>query len=120
MTQSVELLGADRAFGFGDVFVFRRERRKDASQFLAAEVIDAGVPREPEKPRLELGRRLKARQRTDHLDEDKLSDVLDGITAADDRIDKSGNAVLVSHDELALGIGLAALSASNKIDRRSR
>ena len=51
MAQSVELLGADRAFGFGDVFVFRRERRKDASQFLAAEVIDAGVPREPEKPR---------------------------------------------------------------------
>jgi hypothetical protein len=28
--------------------------------------------------------------------------------------------VLVSHDELALGIRLAALRASNKIDRRSR
>ena len=120
MTQSVELFGADRAFRFRDVFVFRRKRRKDASQFLAAEVIDAGIPREPEKPRLELGRRLKPRQRADHLDEDKLSDVLDGITAADDRINKPGNTVLVSHDELALGIGLAALRASNKIDRRSR
>ncbi len=120
MAQSVELLGPDRALGFGDVFVFRRKRREDTSQFLAPEVIDTGVPREPEKPRLKLGRRLEPGQRADHFDKDKLGDVLDGITAADDRIDKPGNAVLVSHDELALGIGLAALRASNKIDRRSR
>jgi hypothetical protein len=33
MAQSVELFGADRAFRFRDVFVFRRKRRKDASQF---------------------------------------------------------------------------------------
>jgi hypothetical protein len=120
MAQSVEFFGPDRALGFRDVLVFRRKRREDASKFLAAEVIDAGVSREPEKPGLKLGRRLEPRQREDHLDKDKLSNVLDGITAADDRIDKPGNPVLVSHDKLALGVGLAALGASNEIDRRSR
>lgn len=56
----------------------------------------------------------------DHLDENELGDVFDGIAASDDGIDKPGHAVLISHDELTLGVGLTALRAADKIDRKGR
>jgi hypothetical protein len=46
VTQGIELLRANRARGFGNVFVLGRERRKYPAKLLATEVINAGVARE--------------------------------------------------------------------------
>ena len=120
VAQSVELLRADCAGGFGDVFVLGCERRKNPAEFLTTEVIDAGVAREAKQPRFKLRGRLQAIDRTNHFDEDELGDVFNGVAAADNRVNKTGHAVLVSHDELALSIRFAALCAENKFDRRCR
>ena len=120
VTQGIELFRADRAGGFGDVFVLGCERRENPAEFLTTEVIDAGVAREAKQPRFKLRGRLQAIDRANHFDKNELGDVFDGVAAADDRVNKTGHAVLVSHDELALSIRFAALCAENKIDRRCR
>lgn len=48
--ESIELLGIDRAGRLGNVFVLFTKREKDAPQFLTAELIDAGIARQPEEP----------------------------------------------------------------------
>ena len=120
VTQGVELLRADRAGGFGDVFVLGCERQKYPAEFLATEVIEAGVACETKQPRFKLRGCLQAIDRANHFDKNELGDVFDGIATADDRINKTGHAVLISQDELALSVRFAALCAENKFDRRCR
>jgi len=120
MAEGIEFLGTDGTRRLGHVFVLGGERREDPAKFLPAEVIDAGVAREPEKPRLKLLRFLQACDSPDQFDKDELRDVLDRIAATDDGVDESGDAVLVGHDELALGVRIAALHAADKVDRGSR
>ena len=120
VTQGVELLRANGARGLGDVFVLGGKRRKYPAQFLTTQVINAGVTRETEQPRFKLRGRLQAIDRANHFDKNELGDVLDGVAAADDRINKTGHTVLVSLDELALSVRFAALCAENEFDRRCR
>lgn len=120
VAECVEFLGADGTGRFRDVFVLRGERREDPTQFLTAEVVDAGVAREAEEPRLELRRRLEAVERPDHFDENELGDILNGVTSSDDGIDKPSHTVLISHDELPLSGGLTALRAADEFDREGR
>jgi len=49
MPQRIQLLRIDGAGRLGDVLMFLAERQKDAPQFLPAQLIDAGVAREPEQ-----------------------------------------------------------------------
>ena len=120
VAQGVELLGANRTGRFRDVFVLGGEGRKNPAEFLATEVIDAGIACEAKEPRFKLRRRVQTIDRAHHFDEDELRDIFDGVAAADDRVNKTGHTVLVSHDELALSIRFAALGAENKFDRRCR
>lgn len=120
VAESIELLGIDGAGGLGHIFVLGREGEKNAAEFLPAEVVDAGVAREAEEPRLELLRRLKPRQGADHFDKHELREILDRITPPDDRINKTGHAVLVGDDEVALGLGVFALGAADEVDQWGR
>jgi hypothetical protein len=114
--QRVEFFGADGAFRLGDVLMFRGEWREYPAQFLTAEVIDTGVSGQTKQPRLELQRSLEPIKRPHHFDEDELGDVFDRVAAPDNRVNKPGDAVLVGHDELALGIRFAALRAADEFD----
>ncbi len=58
VAERIELLGIDRAGRLGDVLVLITKRQENPAQFLAAELIDAGVAREAEQPRFKLCRRL--------------------------------------------------------------
>jgi hypothetical protein len=120
VAEGVEFLGADGPGRFRDIFVLRAERCKNPTQFLAAEMVDAGVARQAEEPRLELRRGLKAVERPDHFDENELGDILDGVAPSHDGIDKPSHAVLISNDELPLSGRLTALRAADKFDRKGR
>jgi hypothetical protein len=120
VTEGIELLGIDRAAGLGNVFVLIPEREENPPQLLATQLVDAGVAREPEKPRLELRRRLQAIQGADHFDEDLLREVLDVIASSGHGVDKSRDAMLVGDNELPLGEFVALLSPPHKVSQRSR
>ena len=120
MAEGVEFLGVDRARGLRHIFVLGRKRKEDSAQFLAPEVIDAGVAGEPEKPGLELGGCLQPIDGPDHLDENLLGKVLDGVAPARNRIDKSRHPMLIANDEVTLGVFVAALGAADKVDQRGR
>ena len=94
--------------------MFVAKREKNAAQFLAAELIDAGVAREAEQPRLELRGRLQPIQRADHLDKNLLRQVLDVIAAISHGVDKAGDPVLIRNDKLALRALLAFLGAADE------
>lgn len=120
VAEGVELLGIDGTGRFGNVFVLGCERQKNAAELLAAEVIDAGVARESEQPRLELLRRLESRERAHHFDKHELREILDGVAPPDDRINETSHAVLVGDDEVALSIGVVALGAADEVDQWGR
>jgi hypothetical protein len=120
VTESIEFLGIDGSAGLRHVFVLGRERQKDAAEFLAPQVVDAGVAREAEEPRLKLLRRMQTRERPDHLDKDELREVLHRIAAPDNRINETGHAVLVGDDKVALALGIAALGAADEVDQLGR
>lgn len=46
--QGIQLLGIDGARRFRDVFVLLAKREKDAPQLLPPQLVDAGIPGEPE------------------------------------------------------------------------
>ena len=96
------------------------ERKENTPKLLAPKMIDAGVAREPEEPGLKLGRRLEPVNRPHHLDEDLLGQVLDGIAATGDGIDKPRHPVLVADDELALSGFVSPLSSANEITEGGR
>jgi hypothetical protein len=120
MTQRIELLGIHRAGRLRDVFMFFAKREKNAAQLLAAELVDARVTRQPEKPRLELRRSLQTIEGSDHLDENLLGEVLDVITSTSHSVNEAGDSVLVTDNELPLGGFVALLSSSHEIGERSR
>jgi hypothetical protein len=120
VAQGVEFLGVDRAGRLGNVFVLFAEGEENPPQLLAAQLIDARVARETEKPRLELRGRLQTIQRANHLDEHLLRQVFDVIAASGHGVNEAGNAMLVTDDELALGGFIALLSPPNEVGQRSR
>ena len=120
VTQRVEFLGADGTGGFGNIFVFVAERQKNAAQLLAAELIDAGVAREAEEPRFELRRRLQPVESPDHFDEDLLRQILHVIASSSHGVNETGDPMLVSDDELPLGVFFALLSPADKVGQRGR
>ena len=120
VTQGIEFLRIHRARRLGDVLMFLTERQKDPAQLLPAQLIDARVAREPEQPRLELSRRLQTIERPDHLDEHLLRQIFDIITSAGHSINKAGNPMLVTDNELPLGGFVALLGPPNKVGQRIR
>ena len=120
VAQGVKFLEGDGAGRLGDVFVLLAKRQEDAAEFLAPELVDAGVAREPEEPGLELRRRLQPVEGADHFDEDLLREILHIIAAASHGVNEAGNAVLVSDNELPLGGFVALLSPADKVGQRGR
>ena len=120
VTERVEFLGVHRAGRFRDVFVLVAEGEKDAAEFLAAQLVDAGVAREAEEPRFELRGRLETIERADHLDKNLLRQVLHVIAAVRHGVNKAGDAVLVGHDEIALRALVALLGAANEVGELGR
>jgi hypothetical protein len=120
MAEGIELLGVDRARRFGDIFVLRGKGHEDAPQLLPPEVVDAGVARQPEEPRLELGRGLEAVEGANHLDKYLLRNIFHRIAPVGDGIDKACNAVLIIDDKLALCRFVAFLGSADKFDQVGR
>ena len=120
VTQGIQFLRIDRAGWFWNVFVLLAERQENPPQLLAAQLIDAGVAREPEQPRLELRRRLQAIERTHHLDEDLLREVLDVVTSAGHGVNESGDPMLVADNELPLGRFVALLGTTHEVGQSIR
>ena len=117
MPQGVEFLRVYRSRGFRDVLVLVREGQEDPPEALPPQLVDAGVPSQAEKPRFELGRRLKAVHRADHLDEDLLTEVLDDVAPVGHRKDKARHAVLVRQNELTLSRLVAPLGPTHQLDQ---
>jgi hypothetical protein len=120
VAQRIELLRIDGSRRLGNVFVFRPERQENPAEFLAAELINAGIAREPKKPRLELGGGLKSIEGTDHLDEHLLCKIFYIITPASHGIDETGHPALVADNELPLGSFFALLSPEDQVNERGR
>jgi len=120
VAKGIEFLRIYRAGGFRDVFVLVAKRQENPPQLLPAELVDAGIARQAEKPRLELGRGLEAVQGPDHLDEHLLRQVFDVIASAGHGVNKSRDPVLVCDNELALGVFVALLSPPHEVGQRSR
>ncbi len=120
VAERVEFLGVDRAGRLGDVLVFLAKREKNAAEFLAAELVDAGVAREAEEPRLELRRGLQTVERADHLDKDLLRQILHVIAASGHGVNEACDPVLVGNNELPLGPLVALLSPADKVGQRGR
>jgi len=120
VAEGIEFLGVDRAGRLGDVFMLVSERQKNATEFLAAELVDARVAREPEEPRFELRGRLQAVEGPDHLDEDLLRQILHVIAASGHGVNEAGDPVLVGDNELALSGFVALLSPADKVGQRGR
>jgi len=120
VAERVEFLGIHRPGRLGDVFVLVAERQENAAQLLAAELVDAGVAREPEEPRLELRGRLQAVEGADHFDEDLLRQILHVIAAAGHGVNEAGHPVLVADNKLPLGDFVALLSPADKVGQCGR
>jgi hypothetical protein len=96
------------------------EREKNPPKLLAAQMVDARVPGKAEEPRFELGWSLKAVDGADHLNEDKLREVVNGVAPAGHGVNEAGNTTLVADDEIPLGVLLAALGTAHKLHQRGR
>ena len=120
MAQGVEFLGVHRSGRFGDVLVLLAKREKNPAQFLPAQLVDAGVAREPEKPRLELGGRLQTIDGTDHLDEDLLGKILHVIASSGHGINEACDPVLVADHKFTLGVFVALLSLPHEVGQDCR
>ena len=120
MAQRIQLLCIDRTGWLWNVFVLFAERQENPPQLLAAELINAGVAREPEEPRLELRGRLQAIDGTDHLDENLLREIFDVIAAAGHGVNEAGNSVLITDNELPQGGFVALLGSPHQVGQRRR
>ena len=116
VAEGVEFLAIHGRRGFGDFEVFFLfERGKKALPALAADVIDAGVAGHTEEPGFELGGLIETWERADHFDENNLGEIFDGITAAGDRVDETGDAILIGDDECALRVLAALLRLTDEV-----
>jgi hypothetical protein len=113
--ESIQFLGVDRAGRFGDIFVLFTEWQKNPPQFLTPQLIDAGIPSQPEKPRLELGRLVETVDRTSHLDENLLAKIFDVITAGSHSIDEASDAMLVVDNKLTQRDFVASLRPADNV-----
>lgn len=120
MPKRIQFLRVHGTGRLGNVFVLLAKREEDATQFLPAELVDARIARQPEKPRLELRRCLQAVDRPDHFDENLLGQVFDVIAPVGHGVNKARDPVLVGDDELALGVLVAFLRPANKVGQRGR
>jgi hypothetical protein len=120
MTQRIKLLRIHRTGRLRNIFVLLAERQKYPPQLLPPQLINARVPREPEQPRLELRGSLQAIDGSNHLDEDLLGEIFDIITSSGHGVDKAGDPMLVTDNELPLGGFVALLSPPHKVGQRSR
>ena len=120
MAERVEFLGVHRPGGFGDIFVLFAEGQKNAPEFLAPELVDAGIAREAEQPRFKLRRGLQPVDGTHHFDKDLLGQILDVITPVGHRENETCDAMLIGDDELPLGGFFALLSPANEVGQRGR
>ncbi len=118
--QGVQFLGIDRAGRLGNVFVLLAEREKNSAQFLPAQLVDAGVAREPEKPRFKLGGRLQTVDRSDHLDEHLLRQVLHIIASAGHGVHEPRHPMLIADHKFTLGALVALLSPPHEVGQGSR
>jgi hypothetical protein len=118
--QGIQLLGADSTGWLRDVFVFLPERQKYPAQLLAAQLVNAGIARQPKEPRLELGRCLQTVDRSYHLDENLLGQILHVIASIGHSVDEPRNAVLIGNNNVPLGVFVPFLSAANKVGQRGR
>jgi len=114
MLQSVEFLGIDRSRRLGNILMLLAERREDPPQFLPPEMIDAGIARHPEEPRLELRRILQSPDRANHLDEHLLREVFDRIAPARNRENETRDSPLIAHDQRMLRRFLSTLGSSHQ------
>ncbi|MEO7411764.1 MAG: hypothetical protein ABIZ81_00280 [Opitutaceae bacterium] len=115
VAQGVEFLRIDGARRLRDVLVLLTEGQENSTQFLTAELVDAGVPGEPEEPRLELRGFMKAVDRTRHLDEHLLAKIFNVVTAGGHSIDEASDAMLVVDNELTERDFVAPLRPTNKV-----
>jgi len=118
--QGIQLLGTDSTGRFRDVFVFLPERQKNPAQLLAAQLINARVTRQAEEPRLELGRGLQTVDRSDHLDENLLGQILHIIASISHGVNEPRDAVLIGDNNVPLGVFVALLSPADKVGQRGR
>lgn len=115
MAQGIEFLRIDCTGWLRNVFVLLSKREKDAAEFLAAQLVDAGVPREPKEPRLELRGLMQTVDRASHLDENLLGKIFDVITAGSHSIDEASDAMLVVDNKLTQRDFVASLRPTNKV-----
>lgn len=120
VTEGVEFLGIDRPGRLRNVFVLLAKREKNPAQFLPPQLVDAGVAREPEEPRLELGGSLQAIDGTDHLDEHLLRKIFHVIAPAGHGVNEARHPVLIADHKIPLGSLVALLSPAHKVGQGSR
>jgi hypothetical protein len=120
MPERIQFLGIDGTGRLGDIFVLFSERQENPAQLLAAELIDAGIAREPEQPGLELRRGLEPVDRPDHLDENLLGQVLHVIASSGHGVHEACHAMLIADNELTLGSFVALLSPAHEVGQRGR
>jgi len=120
VAEGIEFFGINRARGLGNVLVLGPERQKNPAEFLAAELINAGIAGETEQPGFELGRRLETIDGPDHLDEDLLGKIFDIIAASGHGVHETGHPMLVADNELPLGVFIALLSPTDQGSQRGR
>ena len=118
--QCIRLLGTDSTGRFRDVFVFFPERQKNPAQLLAAQLINARVARQTEEPRLKLGRGLQTVDRSHHLDENLLGQILHIIASISHGVNEPRDAVLIGDNNVPLGVFVALLSPADKVGQRGR
>lgn len=114
MFQRVEFLGIDRSRRLGNILVLFAEGRKYPPQFLAPEMIDTGISRHPEQPRLELRRIVQSPNRSDHFDEHLLREVFHRIAPAGNRKNEARNSALIVHHQRMLRRFLPTLGSSHQ------
>ena len=118
--QRVQLLRINRTGRLRNILMLFAEGQENPAQLLPTQLIDAGVTREAEQPRFELGGSLKTIDGSNHLDEHLLRQVFDVITSSGHSINEAGHTVLVTDNELTLSGFVALLSLPHKIGQRSR
>lgn len=120
VAQGIEFLGVNRARGLGNILVLGPERQKYPAEFLAAELINAGIAGETEQPGFELGRRLETIDGSNHLDEDLLGKIFDIVATSGHGVHEAGHPMLVADNELPLGVFIALLGPADQCSQRGR
>jgi hypothetical protein len=120
VVEGVQLGGINRGAGFGYGFVFGLNWGEESPPFFTAEVINATVACEAEKPGFKVFGIVEPVERPKHFDENDLGNILNGVAAARDGIDKAGHPLLVADDERALGVIATLLGLAYDVGQNGR